>query len=97
MPAPHKSQGAAEPSSAPSDARTLDTPSQDVAPTDEDIRLEAALVERRQHETTVSDFSEASRRLRATGDVDTPAPADADEEEDDDDEDEDDEDKDADR
>jgi hypothetical protein len=46
------------------DARTGETPVQDVAPTDEDIRLEAALVERRKHSTNVADWLEASNRLQ---------------------------------
>jgi hypothetical protein len=59
------------------DARTLDTPSQDVLPTDEDIRLEAALVERRNHTTNLADWSEAGNRLQQAGNLESPARAEA--------------------
>ena len=83
-------------------ARAGETASQDIAPTDENLRLEAALVERRQHTTNLADWSEASHRLQPGGDIDAPERADVDEEdededdEDDDEDDEDDEDEDED-
>jgi hypothetical protein len=70
------------------DARTGETPAQDVAPTDEDIRLEAALVERRKHSTNVADWLEASDRLQQGSAADATELAE-DEDEDDEDEDED--------
>jgi hypothetical protein len=57
------------------DARAGDTPAQDVAPTEEDIRLEAALVERRKHSTNVADWLEASDRLQQGSAVDATEPA----------------------
>ena len=52
------------------DARTEDTPAQDVQPTDEDIRLEAYLLHIRRgggEGRALEDWLEAERRLRQRG------------------------------
>lgn len=46
------------------DVRAGETPSQDTLPTDEDLRLEAALVQRAHHTTNLEDWTTAGRRLR---------------------------------
>jgi hypothetical protein len=56
------------------DPRAGETPSQDIAPTDEDIRLEAALVERREHTTNIADWSKAVSRLQQGDGVQPPQP-----------------------
>jgi hypothetical protein len=70
------------------DPRAGETPSQDIAPTEEDIRLEAALVERRRHTTNLSDWSEAGNRLQQGGGIGTPIERADDEDEEADDEEE---------